>query len=145
MYNKRILIVRENPPEFKPSKFKGPMDVHAAFKHLSDLSQEEFHVIAADNRNNMIDSYMVSRGSLNGSMVHPRDVFKFAIEMNANAIILVHNHPSGDTNPSPEDVEITKRLFSCGELLGIKVLDHLIIGDGYNALSQTLPNLFKGD
>lgn len=73
----------------------------------------------------------VSVGSLNQSIVHPREVFKSAVYSSAAAIILVHNHPSLDPAPSREDIEITRRLKECGELLGIKLLDHIIVGDSY--------------
>jgi DNA repair protein RadC len=79
---------------------------------------------------------MISQGNLNSSIIHPREVFKNAILSNANSIILVHNHPSGDINPSKEDIEVTKRLREVGNLLGIKVLDHVIIGDTFYSFGQ---------
>ena len=82
------------------------------------------------NTKNQITGYMeVSRGTLNASIVHPRDVYSRALLQNANSIILMHNHPSGDPTPSKEDISITNRLAEVGEILGIKVLDHIIIGD----------------
>ncbi len=93
------------------------------------LDREEFIVILTDNKNKMLEFNVVSTGSLTASIVHPREVFKPAILTSAAGIILTHNHPSGDPAPSPEDVEITKRLKEVGEMMGIRVLDHVIVGD----------------
>lgn len=96
---------------------------------LENLDKEKF-VIACLNTKNEIDQlHTVSIGSLNASIVHPRDVFKLAILSNANSIICFHNHPSGNTDPSKEDINITERLVKVGELVGINVLDHIIIGN----------------
>jgi len=96
---------------------------------------EYFYVLTLDTKNKITGIFEVSRGTLNASIVHPRDVFQRAILQNANCIMLVHNHPSGDTTPSREDLSVTKRLEEAGNLLGIKVLDHIIIGDEYKYLS----------
>ena len=125
-----IMLVR-GAKTAKLPKFTGPRDIHDAYMHLADLGQEEFHVVAVDNKNKVIDDYMVSHGSLISSIVHPREVFKFALLCNAASIICVHNHPSGDPKPSQKDLEVTKRLRDVGEMIGINVLDHIIIGDGY--------------
>lgn len=93
------------------------------------LTKEHFKIAILDTKNQILKIEDISVGTLNASIVHPRDVFKIAIKSNANAIILIHNHPSGDTTPSNEDINITNRLVECGSLLGIKVLDHIIIGD----------------
>ena len=77
------------------------------------------------------NNFEVSKGTLNSSLIHPREVFKEAIKASANSIILVHNHPSGNPEPSKEDLEVTGRLSKLGEELGIKVLDHVIVGNGY--------------
>lgn len=94
------------------------------------LREEHFRVIFLDTRNQEIVSRDISVGSLNASIVHPREIFKAAISHSAAAIILVHNHPSGDPTPSKEDLALTARIREAGELIGIPVLDHLIIGDG---------------
>jgi DNA repair protein RadC len=93
------------------------------------LNKEYFKVAVLDTKNQILTIENVSVGTLNASIVHPRDVFKIAIKRNANSIILIHNHPSGDTTPSNEDINITNRLVDAGNLIGIKVLDHIIIGD----------------
>ena len=99
------------------------------FPTLGQIRTERFMVLHLDTKNRVIYEETVSEGSLNASIVHPREVFKSAIRKCANRIFLVHNHPSGDTNPSREDLEVTKRLVVSGQLLGIEVLDHVIIGD----------------
>lgn len=93
------------------------------------LNKEYFKIAILDTKNQIIVIENISIGTLNASIVHPRDVFKIAIKRNANSIILIHNHPSGDTTPSNEDISITNRLIDAGNLIGIKVLDHIIIGD----------------
>lgn len=93
------------------------------------LQKEHFKVLLLDTKNQIIVTEEISVGTLNASIVHPRDVFKVAIKRNANSIILIHNHPSGDPTPSNEDINITNRLIDSGNLIGIKVLDHIIIGD----------------
>ncbi|HQU73779.1 MAG TPA: DNA repair protein RadC [Calditrichia bacterium] len=99
---------------------------------LSQRKQESFWVLALNNANHLIDAMEISRGVLNSCLVHPREVFRYAIIRAAANIILVHNHPSGEVIPSAEDHNITKRLKEAGELISIKVLDHVIIGrNGY--------------
>ena len=93
------------------------------------LNQEHFNIAILDTKNQIIAIENISVGTLNASIVHPRDVFYMAINKSANSIILLHNHPSGDPTPSDEDINITARLVDAGDLIGIKVLDHIIIGD----------------
>lgn len=101
-------------------------------ERLKDEKQEHFYVLMLDTKNNIIGEHLVSKGILDASIVHPREVFKPAIKNSASKIILVHNHPSGDPSPSFEDKELTERLIKSGEEIGIKVLDHVVIGgDSY--------------
>lgn len=93
------------------------------------LSQEHFVCLYLNTKNQVLHKQTVFIGSLNASIVHPREVFKEAFRRSAASIICVHNHPSGDPSPSREDIEVTKRLFECGKIIGIDVLDHLIIGE----------------
>ncbi|MBL7055341.1 DNA repair protein RadC [Candidatus Woesearchaeota archaeon] len=97
---------------------------------LKDLKKEHFIAVFLDTKNKIICDKVISIGTLNSSLVHPREVFKEAIKVSANAIILVHNHPSGDCEASDEDRRITKILMGAGEMVGIKILDHIIIGEG---------------
>ncbi|WP_422486251.1 RadC family protein [Gudongella sp. DL1XJH-153] len=93
------------------------------------LHKEHFNIAILDTKNQIISIDNISIGTLNASIVHPRDVFNVAIKKNANSVILLHNHPSGDVVPSNEDINITKRLIEAGNIIGIKVLDHIIIGN----------------
>lgn len=106
---------------------------HQVFEHYHytyrDRRKEYFLALLLDGKNRVIREVQVSEGSLNQSIVHPREVFSPAVRDSAAAVILVHNHPTGDPTPSREDLEITRRLREAGELMGIKVLDHIIIGD----------------
>lgn len=97
---------------------------------MRDLKKEVFRCILLDTKNRIIRDDQVSVGSLSASIVHPRDTYKAAIRESAAAVIFVHNHPSGDTKPSQEDILLTRRLVQAGEVLGIRVLDHIIIGSG---------------
>jgi DNA repair protein RadC len=102
-----------------------------ALRYMEKLSadkQENFFVVLLDNKHRAIKEVLVSRGTLNQSLVHPREVFASAIEKRAAAIIILHNHPSGDTTPSSQDIDITKRLVEVGQIVGINVLDHIIVG-----------------
>ncbi|MEW6622593.1 MAG: DNA repair protein RadC [Bacillota bacterium] len=111
-------------------KIKCPSDVVNLVMDMQFLDREHFKVLYLSTKNHVIGIEEVSIGSLNSSIVHPREVFKGAIEKSAAAVILSHNHPSGDPEPSKEDIQVTRRLFEAGQLLGIEVLDHIIIGDG---------------
>lgn len=96
---------------------------------IGDADREHVAVLLLDTRNRVIGVNTVSIGNLNANLVHPREVFKPVMLANGNAIILGHNHPSGESEPSPEDIAITQRLKEAGELLGIPVLDHLVLGE----------------
>ncbi len=97
---------------------------------MRDLRKERFLAVMLDAKNRVLREERVSEGSLTASLVHPREVFGPAIREAAAGLVLVHNHPSGDPEPSPEDIEVTRRLCAVGELVGIRVLDHVVIGDG---------------
>ena len=102
---------------------------------LNIRTEEVFVIITLDNTNKITGLFEVSVGSLTSSIVTPREVFKRAILQNAQSIIMAHNHPSGEIDPSKEDIDITKRLVRIGEMLGIEVFDHIIIGEGDKYLS----------
>ena len=97
---------------------------------MRSLKKEVFKVLLLNTKNELIRDVTVSEGTLNASLVHPREVFNPAIRDSAAAVLFVHNHPSGDPTPSREDRELTRRLQEAGDLIGIRVLDHIIIGDG---------------
>jgi len=127
----------------KPKRvLKSPEDVAAEMRgRLKGKKKEHFWVICLDTRNRLINCKPVSIGSLDTSIVHPREVFREAVSSSAASVIFVHNHPSGDPEPSKEDVELTKRLVKAGEIIGIDVLDHIIVCDK-SYLSLKAKNLF---
>ncbi|QDP42171.1 RadC family protein [Radiobacillus deserti] len=98
-------------------------------EEMRDLNQEHFVCIFLDTKNQVIHRQTIFIGSLNASIVHPREVFREAVKRSAASIICAHNHPSGDPSPSQEDIHVTKRLVECGKMIGIELLDHLVIGD----------------
>jgi DNA repair protein RadC len=108
---------------------------------LKGKKKEHFWVLCLNTRNKLINCKPVSIGSLDTSIVHPREVFKEAVSSSAASVIFVHNHPSGDPEPSKEDIELTKRLVKAGEIIGIDVLDHIIVCDK-SYLSLKAKNLF---
>jgi len=119
---------------------RGPEDVYRLLgPRLRDLPQEEFHVLLLNSQNRVIREVLVSRGILDASLVHPREVFRAAILEGAASIVVVHNHPSGDPTPSPEDRGVTDRLAEAGRTVGIPLLDHVIVGAGRYA------SLMRGD
>lgn len=117
-------------PLTKISAIYSPEDCVAFLSaEMKHLTQEHFVVIFLDTKNYVIGKKTIFIGSLNKAIVHPREVFKEAIKRSSASIICAHNHPSGDPTPSEQDIGLTHRLYEAGELIGIKVLDHLIIGD----------------
>jgi len=112
------------------TRYTAPQQVYEAFRFLMEETKEIFLCIHLDGKNRAICYDLVSIGSLNQSIVHPREVFKTSLLSNAAALILIHQHPTGDPTPSSEDIAITRRLKEAGEIIGIRILDHIIIGDG---------------
>lgn len=110
-------------------KLNEPSKVFNYFKYRVNKYQEEFYCIYLDAKKKVINSKLLFIGTVNHSMVHPRDIFKEAYSLNAAFIICVHNHPSGDVNPSLDDINVTKRIFEIGNLMGIKLVDHIIVSE----------------
>ncbi|WP_423229880.1 JAB domain-containing protein [Desnuesiella massiliensis] len=124
-----IKMVREGSILYDVRKINSPSDAaNLGRLFIEDSDREQLIACCLDVKNQPISINVVSIGSLNSSIVHPREVFKVAILSNAASIIIFHNHPSGDTCPSPEDISITNRLKESGKLIGIDLLDHIIIG-----------------
>ena len=120
----------QTPADEKP-RVSSPADAAAILApRLAHLDQEEMHVVLLDTRNRVLDIHAVYKGSLNTSVVRVAELFRAAIEAPAAAVIIAHNHPSGDPSPSPEDVRVTRQLVKAGKLLDIEVLDHVVIGQG---------------
>lgn len=136
-----LRVVKENAGRYDVSKkIQSPKDVFEVVQKVikaSEYPEENLWMITLDTKNNITGIFTVSTGSLNTSIVHPREVFKRAVLQNAASIIICHNHPSGDATPSAEDINITKRLYEAGEILGIKLLDHIVAGDNsYTSLKE---------
>lgn len=127
-------LVKENGGlyDLEDKVINNPYNAHKLIQTVLDLHNstvEKFGILTLDTKNNVIGVHVISIGSLNASIVHPREVFQQAILNNACSILLFHNHPSGDTTPSPQDIDVTDRLVKAGGILGIHVLDHVIVGD----------------
>jgi DNA repair protein RadC len=117
-------------PEERP-KVRSPRDIYDLLgPTLRDEKREHFIAVLMDTKGGVMRQRTVSVGDLSSSLVHPREVFAEAIRYSAASIIVAHNHPSGDPSPSPEDAAVTRRLVEAGEILGIEVLDHIVVGDG---------------
>ena len=126
-----IKMVKESSFLYQTCQILSPSDAYEMIKEqLEGLDREQFIIACLNTKNEPTNITVVSVGSLNKAIVHPREVFKTAILSNAASIMAFHNHPSGETTPSQQDIQLTNRLYQAGELLGIKLLDHLIIGDG---------------
>lgn len=121
----------------KPVQIKSQVDVAMYLMDYfigSNMQQEQFILLCLDTKNQVTHFEVIFQGSLNSSIVHPREVFNIALRYNAASIIVSHNHPSGNPEPSPNDIDVTKRLQECGVLMGIELVDHIIIG-GHKFLS----------
>ncbi|UCG31269.1 MAG: DNA repair protein RadC [candidate division WOR-3 bacterium] len=122
----------------KRIRFKNPEDIYNYYYPLiGGLRYEVFKVATVDGRNTFTSDRTISKGILDASLVHPREVFQFAINESASAIFLIHNHPSGILKPSEDDLKITERICRAGEIIGVNVVDHVIISEeGYYSFSQ---------
>lgn len=137
----RVVLVKEKGAMYDVQKKIGsPYDAYKAITEIAKVqeeAQEVFGIITLNIKSKIVAVHEISRGALNNSLVHPREVFKPAILHNAAAIICFHNHPSGDPEPSKEDIETTKRLVEAGKIMGIEILDHIIVGeDRYVSLKE---------
>lgn len=129
------VLVRSGSVRYEPRKLASSNDARLlaaelATQFLEGSPQERFGVITLDTKNQLIGVHLITVGTLDCSLVHPREVFRPAILQNASSIILFHNHPSGDPTPSKADFDVTRRLKNAGTLIGIDVIDHIVIGDG---------------
>lgn len=133
----RLTMVKEKELPYGVKRINEPeLVAELAGQILKDADREYLLVISVDARSKPLAVEIVSIGTVNVSLAEPREIFKHSILNNAAGIILVHNHPSGDCEPSREDRRLTKRIEKCGELLGIEMYDHVIIGDGYYSFRE---------
>lgn len=139
--NKRVVLEKEvsaNRPDLS-YVIRSPEDVVTVgkgFMRIHEEPEEYMYMICMNTKNKIIGVFEISHGSVNSSIVTPREVFQKALLANAVSIIVMHNHPSGDSTPSREDIEVTKRLVEAGKIVGIEVLDHIIVGDRYSSLKE---------
>lgn len=111
--------------------FSSAQDVYSYFApRMKNLKKEVFSCLLLDSKNRLMREVRISEGTLNRSLIHPREAFREAVREAAQSVIFIHNHPSGDPSPSKDDIAVTERLRNAGEIIGIGVLDHIIIGDG---------------
>ena len=133
----KVMLIKHSSVPSDKKRIDSPVDVVDMFKTYLDGADREYFCIAMlDRKGNLLGLNTVSIGSISSSIVHPREVFKPAIIIGASSIILCHNHPSGDTMPSNEDIVITRELIEGGKILNIEILDHVIIGDNYYSMKE---------
>jgi DNA repair protein RadC len=134
-----LRLVKESSVTYNLESIANPATAAEIINQVFDMENqpnEVFAILCLSTKNKVIGAHIISQGSLSSSIVHPREVFKAAILNNAASVILAHNHPSGDPEPSKDDIEITRRLVEAGKLLGIEVLDHVIIGERYLSMKE---------
>lgn len=139
--NKRVVLEKEVSMNYPTLSYaiKSPDDavrIGREFMGIHKEPEEYMHMICMNVKNKVIGVFEVSHGTVNASLVTPREPFQKALLANAVSVIFMHNHPSGDCTPSREDIEVTKRLSEAGKILGVEVLDHIIIGDSYSSLKE---------
>lgn len=129
-------LVKEKTMTYDFKSIRKPSDGAKIIKaYIGNSDRENFVIACLDTKNNITAIHTVAIGGINSTSAHPREVFKVAILANSTSIIIAHNHPSGDPSPSREDIEYTKNIVSAGDILGIKVLDHIVIGDDEEYIS----------
>ena len=126
-FNLSLPVVKEAKPHVV---CRTPAEVHRFLQDTTQLAQEAFTVLTLNTKYHVLDRHLVTLGIVDASLVHPREVFRPALLDGATAIVLSHNHPSGDPTPSAEDVRITRQMVEAGRVLGIEVLDHVVLGRG---------------
>jgi len=130
------LTIQEGTAQYLANTISDAQTVYALFSFLQQETKEHFIALHLDAKNRILCIDRVSAGTMTNSLIHPREVFKTALLSSAASLLLIHNHPSGDPTPSREDILITEKLKGAGEIMGIAVLDHVIIGDGYVSLKE---------
>lgn len=132
-----LRVIDGKKSQGKRTQIGGASDVHKAMHFLEREDKENFYILCLNAKNYITHTELITIGTLTNALVHPREVFRTAIKNNSASIICVHNHPSGDPSPSREDIEISIRLVNTGEIIGIWVIDHVIIGnDSYFSMAE---------
>ena len=130
------LTIQEGTEQYVTNTISDARAVYTLFSFLQQETKEHFLALHLDVKNRILCIDKVSVGTMTSSLIHPREVFKTALLSSAASLLLVHNHPSGDPSPSRDDLTLTEKLRVAGEMIGIAVLDHVIIGDGYVSLKE---------
>ena len=138
---KRVVLEKEVSMNYPMLSYaiKSPDDaatIGREFMHIHEKPEEYMYMICMNVKNKVIGVFEISHGTVNASLVNPREPFQKALLANAVSVIFMHNHPSGDCTPSREDIEVTKRLTEAGKIIGVEVLDHIIVGDRYTSLKE---------
>lgn len=141
--SKRINFLHEKGAK---KAVKTPLDAYTVIKpYIMGKNQEHLYLICLDSRGNMISKDLITKGTINETLIHPREIFSKALSRNAVSIILVHNHPSGTADPSDDDIKVTKRIAKAGKEIGIKIVDHIIATNtNYVSLKNLVPDSLKG-
>lgn len=137
-----VKLVKEKPLAYKQRTIKNEASISELLSFMADMSEEHFYAVYLNAKLEPVGLSLISKGTVTASLVHPREVFKGALLANAVSMVVAHNHPTGNTTPSREDIEVTKILVKAGELLNITILDHVIIGDDTFSLRDNYPELW---
>lgn len=138
----KLAILREPSTAPMPA-ITTPQDIEPYLEPMRHLAEEHFVALHLDVRNRIIGYHVVSHGTVSSSLVHPREVFKAGLLSNAYSLIVAHNHPSGSTRPSPDDLDTTRQLIAAGKVLGVTILDHLIVTfSEVVSIRESCPDLF---
>lgn len=137
--NRHNVLVKESATNYYSDNFNDPGAISNMLNEcfgLNRLAEEHAYLIAMSTKCKPLGVFEVSHGTINLSIMNPREIFIRLLLVGATSFVLVHNHPSGDCTPSKEDVAVTKRIKGCADIMGISLLDHIVVGDGYNSFCQ---------
>lgn len=138
--NRHNVLVKESATNYNTDNLNNPeliVNVLNDCFSMNRLAEEHLYLIALDTKNKAVGVFEVSHGTVNTTLVNPREIFIRLLLVGASSFVISHNHPSGDCTPSKEDVQITRRLKECADMMGIMLLDHIIVGDGYSSLKES--------
>lgn len=138
--NRHNVLVKESATNYNADNLNNPKAItnmlNTCFS-MNRLAEEYLYLIALDTKNKPVGVFEVSHGTVNASLISPREIFIRLLLVGASYFVISHNHPSGDCTPSKEDIQVTRRLKECADMMGLSLLDHIIIGDGYNSLRES--------
>lgn len=138
--NRHNILVKEKSTNYNIDTLSNPKLVVNLLNDcfgMNRLAEEHLYLIALNTKNKPLGVFEVSHGTINSSLVNPREIFIRLLLVGASGFVVSHNHPSGDCIPSKEDIQVTRRMKECADLMGIQLLDHIIVGDGYNSLRES--------